>query len=30
VLTDAIAKPPSGKHRYVISHVADAHLGIPV
>lgn len=29
VLTDAIARPPSGKHRYVISKVADAHLGTP-
>jgi phenylacetate-CoA ligase len=29
VLTDAIGRPPSGKHRYVISKVADAHLGTP-
>jgi hypothetical protein len=25
-LTDQIQRAPSGKFRYVISHVADAHL----
>ena len=29
VRAEAIARPPSGKHRYVISKVADSYLGLP-